>query len=284
MSFESLVSRIDTLPPLSSTVQKILSIYSEDEDNIDIRKLTRLIEQDSILTANVLAMINDPKFKFNNKISSVAQALTLFGTRIVKGFILSLAMKEHIRPNMNPYGISNEKFNDMCFLQSALLFQWFMKIDIKKAQILVPLALIMETGKVIFAQEMAQSDYGHLFTEELYYGKDMQEVEHKYSDTTSYYIGGLLFEHWNFTPRYVAIMKNMDFDEEGSEVNADDLFILDVIRTAINIKGFLSKESLDKACMLLREREMDEAGFMQAALRIKNAYEDAMRSSAAKKS
>lgn len=283
MSFESLVSRIDTLPPLSSTIQKILQIYSEDEDNVDVRKLTRLIEQDSILTANVLAMINDPKFKFNNKISSVGQALTLFGTRIVKGFILSIAMKEHIRPNMSPYGISNEKFNDMCFLQSALLFQWFMKIDIKKAQILVPLALIMETGKVIFAQEMAESDYGHLFTEEIYHGKNMEEVEHKYSDTTSYYIGGLLFDHWHFTPRYVNIMKNLDYEEEGNDVNRDDLFILDVIRTAVNVKGFLSKESLENACKLLREQNMDEAGFMQAALRIKNAYEDSKRLNASKK-
>lgn len=273
MSFQSLVNRIDTLPPLSDSAQKILKMYAEDEDDIDIRKLTRLIEQDTLLTANILAMINDPKFGFNNKITSVGQALTLFGTRIVKGFILSIVMKEHIRPNMSSYGISNEQFNDMGHLQAALLFQWYMGIDIKRAQVLVPLALIMETGKVIFSQEMASSDYGHLFTEEILYSKNMEETEHKYSDTTSYFIGGLLFEHWNFSKRYVDIMKCLDFDDEDNEVDTLDLNILDVIRQAVNIRGFMTKSNLDNACALLKELNMDEAAFMKAALRIKNAYD-----------
>jgi HD-like signal output (HDOD) protein len=276
-SFESLVKRIDTLPPLSDSAQKILALYSKDEDDIDIRKLARLIESDTVLTANILAMINDPKLGFNNKISSVSQAITLFGTRIIKGFVLSFAMKDHIRPSMSPYGVSNGKFNDMCHLQSALLFQWYMRVDIKKAQILVPLALIMETGKVIFAQEMAASDYAHLFTEEIYHAKNMEEVEHKYSDTTSYYIGGLLFEHWNFSHRYINLMKSLDFDGKGLDVDQKDLDILDIIRLAINVKGFLTKETLNNACELIRELNMDEAGFMQAALRIKNAYEDSKR-------
>jgi len=271
--FESLVKRIETLPPLSDSAQKILKMYAQDEDDIDIRKLTLLIEKDTLLTANILAMINDPKFGFNNKITSVGQALTLFGTRIVKGFILSIVMKEHIRPNMAAYGISNEKFNDMGHLQAALLFQWYMGIDMKRAQILVPLALIMETGKVIFAQEMAASDYAHLFTEEIYHAKNMEEVEHKYSETTSYYIGGMLFEHWHFSKRYVDIMKNLDFDDEKSDVDPVDINILDVIRQAVNIKGFLTKENLDSASALVRELGMDEAAFMQAALRIKNAYD-----------
>lgn len=271
-AFSSLVNRIDTLPPLSNSVQKIMKLYAQDEEDIDVRKLTRLIEEDSVLTANILGMINDPKFGFNNKITSVGQAITLFGTRIIKGFILSFAMKEHIRPNMTPYGISNERFNDMCHLQSALLFQWYMGIDIKRSQILVPLALIMETGKVIFAQEMASSDYAHLFTEEMLYAKNMEEVEDKYAGTTSYFIGGLLFEHWNFSPRYSELMKSLDYDQEF-DVDALDIDILDVIRTAINVKGFLTKEQLNAAVALVKELELDEAAFMQAALRIKNAYE-----------
>jgi len=282
MSFETLVSRIDTLPPLSDSAQQILDLYANDDDDIDIRKLTRLIEKDTLMAANILGMINDPKFGFNNKITSVGQAITLFGTRIMKGFVLSIAMKELIRPDMVPYGLSNEKFNDMGHLQSALLFQWYMGIDMKRAHILVPLALIMETGKVIFAQEMASSDYGHLFTEEIYYAKNMEEVEHKYSDTTSYFIGGILFDHWNFSKRYSSIMKSLDFDDESGSVDQLDLDILDVIRTAINIKGFLTKENLESALALVQELNLDEAAFMKAALRIKNAYEDSKRAKAAK--
>jgi len=277
MSFESLVNRIDSLPPLSNSAQKILQLYSKDDDEIDIRKLGRLIESDTLLTANILAMINDPKFGFSNKITSISQAITLFGTKVVKGFIISFVMKEHIIINMSAYGMSNEKFNEMCHLQSALLFQWYMKVDIKKAQVLVPLALIMETGKVILAQEMASSDYSALFTEEIYYAKNMEEVEHKYSDTTSYYLSGLLFEHWNFSKKYSELMKSMDFDDDSYDVDKKDLDILDIIRLAVNVKGFLTKQSIENACILIRELGMDEASFVRAALRIKNAYEDSKR-------
>jgi len=277
--FQSLVNRIDTLPPLSDSAQKILNLYAEHEndDDIDVRKLTRYIENDTLLTANILGMINDPKFGFNNKITSVGQAITLFGTRILKGFVLSIVIKNQLKANMSVYGISNEKFNDMGHLQSALLFQWYMGIDMKRAQVLVPLALIMETGKVIFAQEMESSDYGHLFTEELFHAKSMQEIEDKYSGTTSYFIGGILFEHWNFTKRYSDLMKSLDYDDDSLSVDPLDLNIIDVVRTAINIKGFITKENLDKALELVRELNLDEAGFMKAALRIKNAYEDAKR-------
>lgn len=276
-SFKSLVSQIDTLPPLSDSAQKILAMYAQDDDDIDLRKLARIIEQDTALTANILAMINDPKLGFSNKIRSVSQAITLFGTKIVKGFVLSFAMKEHLSPSMSAYGLSNTHFNDMCQLQSALLFQWYMGVDIKRAQILVPLALIMEMGKVVFAQEMAQSDYGRLFTEEILFSKSMKETEYKYSDTTSYYIGGLLFEHWNFSHKYIDLMKSLDFDDLGLDVDPIDLSVLEVIRLAVNVRGFLTKTNLEKACELLRELEMDEAGFMKAALRIKNAYEDAKK-------
>jgi len=276
-SFKSLVSQIDTLPPLSDSAQKILAMYAQDDDDIDLRKLARFIEQDTALTANILAMINDPRLGFSNKIRSVSQAITLFGTKIVKGFVLSFAMKEHLSPSMSAYGLSNTHFNDMCQLQSALLFQWYMGVDIKRAQILVPLALIMEMGKVVFAQEMAQSDYGRLFTEEILFSKSMKETEYKYSDTTSYYIGGLLFEHWNFSHKYIDLMKSLDFDDLGLDVDPIDLSVLEVIRLAVNVRGFLTKTNLEKACELLRELEMDEAGFMKAALRIKNAYEDAKK-------
>ncbi|MDF1880957.1 HDOD domain-containing protein [Sulfurimonas sp. MAG313] len=278
MSFKSLVNRIDTLPALSYSAQKILAMYAqEDDSDVDVRKLTRLIQEDTLLTANILGMINDPKLGFNNKITAVGQAVTLFGSRIMKGFIISFVMKQRLQADMGAYGISNARFNDMCHLQSALLYQWYMKIDMNRAKTLVPLALIMEAGKVVFAAEMNESDYVDIFKEEILSAENMEEIEHRYSDTSSYYIGGLLFEHWNFSQYYSDLMKSLDFDNEDVKVDQLDLDILDVVRTAINVKGFLDKENMAKAQALVKSLGLDEVSFMHAALRIKNAYEEALR-------
>jgi len=276
-SFLSLVDRIDILPPLSDSSQRILALYTIDEENIDIKKLTALIEADTLLTANILSLINNPSMGFTTKITSVTQAITLLGTRILKGFIISFAIKDHIPLDMSTYGLSNEKFNDMCQLQSALLFQWYIGVDIKKAQALVPLALIMEMGKVVFAAEMKESDYADIFTEEILVTDHMEAVEHKYSETSSYFIAGLLFDHWHFSQEYVNTMKALDFDNDGIEVDQINLDILEVIRTAVNIKGFFTKVGLDRAQALVKEFGMDEPAFMHAALRIKHAYEETQR-------
>lgn len=153
MNYKDIVSEIDSLPPLSDTTMFIQQLYSHGAQNVNIIKLVRIIESDALLAANILKMINAPLYGFSKKIASVSQAVTLFGTEMVYGLVINYAMNQHLKADLKPYGLLNSQFNNICQMQSALMMQWYAKIDLRHAQFLASLALMMESGKLIFAKK-----------------------------------------------------------------------------------------------------------------------------------
>ena len=275
MTFADIVKRIESLPPLSHVTIKIQNLYAEGAENVNVIELIRLIESDATLTANVLKFVNAPKYGFSKKISSISQAVTLLGTEIIYGIVVDYAMHEKLVADVSAYGITNIQFNDMCHLQSAMVMQWYSVIDLRDAQFLAPLALIMEVGKLIIAKEVAESDYTVKFRRGLGKVKSVEEYEYEIFDTTSYYISAMLFEHWNLESTFVEILKNMDFEyKEAGERIEYYRNILDVVRTAINVKGILTHESINAAAKKVKDIGLSDETFLHIAHRMKKMYEE----------
>ena len=273
MKFNAIIKRIDSLPPLSNATVFVQQLYSEGAENVDIIKLVRIIESDALLTLNILKMINAPIYGFSRKIASVSQAVTLFGTEIVYGLVMNYSILEALKANTSAYGISSTKFNDVCHLQSALMMQWYSKVDLRHAQFLAPLALIMEAGKLILVREIASSDYVTEFKTGLRKCRSIEKYEYSLLDTTSYYISGLLFEHWNLEPLYVDMLKGLDFKHEGDVKMKYYIDTLHVVRTAVNVREILTNASIEKACILVEDMDLDADYFRHIAKRIKESYE-----------
>ena len=274
MDYEELVKTIESLPPLSDSANLIKQLYAEGAENVDIIKLVRIIESDALLAANILKMINAPYYGFSRKIASVAQAVSLFGTNIVYGLVLNYAMSEQLIARTNAYNISPTNFNDMCHVQSNLMMQWYSKVDLRHAQFLAPLALIMEAGKLILADEVAKSSYIIEFQQGLKECKEIEVYEYDTAGTTSYYLSGLLFEHWNLEPLYVKMLKNLDIETEHISGKMEYYIdTLDVIRTAVNVKEVLTEESIERASIIVENLDLDPDHFRTVALRIRKSYD-----------
>jgi HD-like signal output (HDOD) protein len=274
ITFSDIVQEIESLPPLSPITIKIQQLFLEGAENVNVIELIRLIESDALLTANVLKFVNAPKYGFSKKIASVSQAVTLLGTEIVYGIVVKYAMHEKLLASVSAYGITNIQFNDMCHLQSGLMMQWFSKVDLRHAQFLTPLALIMETGKLIVAKEVADSSYVMKFRKGLNRAKNISEFEFETFETTSYYISALLFEHWNLEPIFIEILKNLDFEESKLSKQMDFYReSLDVIRTAVNVKAILTDNSIDEATQMVDEMGLNSDYFYQVAHRMKKNFE-----------
>ena len=274
MTFEDIVNHIESLPPLSQNTLKIRDLYREGPENVNVIKLIRLIESDATLAANVLKFVNAPKYGFAKKISSVSQAVTLLGTEVIYGIVVDKAIQERLEVNVSAYGITNVQFNDMCHLQSSMVIQWYSIINIRDAHFLAPLALIMELGKLIIAKEVSESSYTTMFRRGLAEVTNIEVYEYDLFETTSYYISALLFEHWGLDPLFVEILKIMDFEPEEVEEKLEHYRnILDVVRTAINVKGILTQKSIDAAAEKVVQMGLSDATFLHVAKRMKRMYE-----------
>lgn len=272
MNFDSIVATIESLPPLLDTTLTVNRLYADGDENIDIKKLIVVIESDVLLSVNILKMVNSPLYGLSQQILSITQAVTLLGTQKIYGLALAYSISNIIRANIRPYGVTNRVFNDISHLQSRLLSQWVSKIDDKTAKYLSPLALIMESGKLVLAKEIVSASQIKEFNLGLSMSESIAQYENNIFGTSSYFVGGLLFEHWNLNPRYIDILKSLDFEYESSTKIDVHVDILDITRTAINVKGILSEDSISQAAQMVEEIGLNVDDFIDAAEKIQIEY------------
>ncbi len=280
MTYEYLVKNIDDMPPLSKVATVIQGLYAQGARNVDVKKLIRMIEADVMLTANILKTINSPYYGFRSRISSISQAVTLLGTQQMYSLVIHYAISKHLQADTTIYGFNNAQFNEMCILQSSLMMQWYAKIDLRDTHILTSLALIMESGKIIISKELMGSDYREEYRKGFLACEDIPKFEQEFLYTTSYYLSAILFEHWNLTPIYSIVLKNLDkdeseYDEEVDAIIAQYIKAIDVVRTAINLKEVLTDDSIKKAIQKVEEMGLDGENFEKVAQRIRKKYEEA---------
>jgi HD-like signal output (HDOD) protein len=279
MTYEDLVKNIDEMPALSKVAMVIQGLYANGAHSVDVRKLIRMIEADVMLTANILKTINSPYFGFSSRIASISQAVTLLGTQQIYSLVIHYAISQHLRADTTIYGFNNAQFNEMCILQSSLMMQWYAKIDLHDTHILTSLALIMESGKIIVSKELMGSDYREEYRKGFLACEDIPKFEQEFLSTTSYYLSALLFEHWNLTPIYSIVLKNLDkeeseYDEEVDAIIAQYIKAIDVVRTAINLKEVLTDDSIKKASKKVAQMGLSGEDFETVANRIRKKYEE----------
>ncbi|WP_428737629.1 HDOD domain-containing protein [Sulfurimonas sp.] len=270
MDFDTIVDGIKELPPLSDTAKVVERLYVNGAENVNITNLVYAIESDASLTVNILKIINAPYYGFSRKIASVSQAVTLFGTQTIYGLVIKFCAESLIIANLRPYGISSTQFNQISHLQSSLMNQWYSKIDLHHAQVMTPLALIMESGKLVTSREIVKAGKIKEFQDGLLKADDLIEYENNFFGTTSSYVTGVLFEHWNLDPLYVSILKELDYIGEDTSPQMEAyIFSLDVVRTAINAKEILTQNSIAHACDLIEDKGFGVDHFLQVTSRIK---------------
>lgn len=245
MGFESIVQRVKSIPTLPESVRKVEELYLQNEP--DLKELVKIIENDPALTANILATVNSPLYSFSKNIVSIHQAITLFGMSVVRGFVLSSLSTKSFDFDMSPYNVTNNEYKNISLLQSTLMFQWFMSVDIHKANILIPIAFLMDIGKIIIANEVAQSDYLEMFKNILQESETITEVEKIFTDMSSAEVTGLLFEHWNFNDTFINILKYSDRPDDADDEFRTFCQAIDVVKTCINIKEPLTDRSIEAA-------------------------------------
>jgi len=275
VNLESLITSIEAVPALSNTSALVRDAYSNGSDNVDITRLVQIIESDVALTVNVLKMVNAPIYGFSRTISSISQAVSLFGTDKVYGLVLDYSIHEKIKANTRIFGLSNVEFNEMCHLQSSLMLQWCSTVDSKIARFLAPLALIMESGKLVLSNDIMKNTFAKKYRQTLMESDSIEACEHELIGTTSYYLSGALFEHWNLNPIYVNILKGLDFEEHANEDVHKYIHLIDIVRVAINLKEILTKDSIYQAAGVVQDCGFDEKTFMKVALKVKEQYEKA---------
>ena len=271
MRFESIINRVKSIPPLPESVIRVEKFFARGDS--DLNELVKIIKSDSVLTADLLALVNSPLYSFSKNIVSVHQAVTLFGMRSIRGFVLSTISKSSFKLDMSPYNITNQEFQYISSLQSIMIFQWYMSINIEQANLLIPIAFLMETGKIIIANEVSNSDYKGEFSRMIAEDDSISETERLFTGLSSAEVTALLFEHWNFNDSFVKIIKGSDNLSDIDEEYRSYSLALDIVKTAINIREVMTEDSIKSAIYKLEKNGLDVGKFKRTAQRMESKLE-----------
>jgi len=276
MTFNHIIKNIDSLPPLSNAAHVVQQLYTSGLESINIARLVKVIESDAMLAANILKMINSPYYGLSRRVATIAQSVTLLGASRIYMLVINYAINEKLKADPSIYGFENTQFNELCHLQSSLMFEWYSTINVQVAKFLSSLALIMESGKLILAKEVIASDYAGEFRKGFNECESIQEYEKSIIGTTSYYLTALLFEHWSLEPAYVKLLKSLDFQENEelamNKVKQAYMNALDVVRVSINVKDILSDTSIQKASSIVAGMGHDPKVFQYIAFKLRESY------------
>jgi serine phosphatase RsbU (regulator of sigma subunit)/HD-like signal output (HDOD) protein len=165
-----------------------------DKKSVDALQLGRLLEQDPVLSMEVLRIANSAYFGFSGQISSVAHAVALIGQRTLRHIVLCVAMRDALKPQQLP-ALSLESFWSSALRRAvcarALAHQ--VGLDTETA---FTVGLLQDFGLLVlfylYPNRIAEwPELSELAPDERY------AMERQLFDTTHDHVGRQVAENWN---------------------------------------------------------------------------------------
>ena len=239
----SIIDSIKSLPPLSKTILDINKVYADDDSSI--HDLAKVIEHDPMIVANLLKAANSPLYGFAKDINNPVQAVSLFGMSMTRSIALSNSVRKLLSVDMQPYGITSEKFAEISEHQATLMMNWYKQVDKKKADKLYLATFLQETGKIIIASDIIQEDETTSFSSEIELSNNIAQVEKMYVDVTSSEVTAKIFEYWNFDQEFIDMIRYADNPSAAPSEVKEYSVALNIVKTIIPVNKPLSEVSIN---------------------------------------
>ncbi|WP_456382615.1 HDOD domain-containing protein, partial [Hydrogenimonas sp.] len=257
-----LVQCISSLPPLPQTVTEIEKAYQNP--NVNVKAIAAIVERDPMIVADLLKLLNSAFYGLRKEITSVEQAVSLLGMKSIKDLVISLSVRNILRTNLSPYGLSSEQFAKISHFQSLLAQRWMKAVNPSKAERIRLLALLQEIGKIVISEELLREGEDAPFRAELEAGWDIREVERNYTDATTAEVSAAMLRHWEFDPLVADLIQWADIPNQADGDAKEDAWVLRIVSEAVSVREPLSEKNRKRALKLAMKAGLPEAPLSEA--------------------
>jgi len=250
-----ILQRITKLPTLPKSFTKVESVYHNP--TATFKDMADVIQNDPLLTADILKAANSALYGFSHEVRSVNKAVSLFGMSTVRGFAMASVVKHSFELDMSAYNISNDGFADLSGLLNAIAVLCYMKKDPKILNLLSPATFLVETGKVLISRYLIEENLVDRFSETLKTRSSIQEAEREVAGTTTAKVSAALFRYWKFDDELVDVIENADIPQNAKIQNQQAAKILKCLRTAVTLNATLTTKSVEEATWQMQQYGLD---------------------------
>lgn len=232
------VQHISALPPLPNTLEAIQK--AAHDPFASFKEIADAVQKDPLLSANVLKLSNSPLYGLKEPITTLQQAISLFGISTIVGFAMTQAIQNTLSVNFAPYRISPSQFLERATAQNAVAFRWKRGLSPQENDIYMTASFLMEVGSLLISDYLIRENLVNSFQQALDGGKPLIEIEEELCGFNHHTIGAAMFEEWGFSPSIISVIRESASDQAQDPI-AKRLF---VISQAINLKEQLSEASI----------------------------------------
>ncbi|EAI5394883.1 HDOD domain-containing protein [Campylobacter jejuni] len=195
---ELLLKSVEVLPPLPDTVSKLRKYVSEANSNIETMKVAEIISSDPLMTAKLLQLANSPYYGFTREITTINQVITLLGIGNIINIVMADSIRDNFKIDVSPYGLNTQNFLKTCNEEATFIANWLNDEDKKLSHLLVPCAMLLRLGIVIFSNFLIQNHKDKDFLAFLNKSENLALAENEFLGVDHISFLGFLLHRWNF--------------------------------------------------------------------------------------
>ncbi|EGO3122790.1 HDOD domain-containing protein [Campylobacter jejuni] len=195
---ELLLKSVEVLPPLPDTVSKLRKYVSEANSNIETMKVAEIISSDPLMTAKLLQLANSPYYGFTREITTINQVITLLGVGNIINIVMADSIRDNFKIDVSPYGLNPQNFFKTCNEEATFIANWLNDEDKKLSHLLVPCAMLLRLGIVIFSNFLIQNHKDKDFLAFLNKSENLALAENEFLGVDHISFLGFLLHRWNF--------------------------------------------------------------------------------------
>ncbi len=195
---ELLLKSVEVLPPLPDTVSKLRKYVSEANSNIETMKVAKIISSDPLMTAKLLQLANSPYYGFTREITTINQVITLLGVGNIINIVMADSIRDNFKIDVSPYGLNTQNFLKTCNEEATFIANWLNDEDKKLSHLLVPCAMLLRLGIVIFSNFLIQNHKDKDFLAFLNKSENLALAENEFLGVDHISFLGFLLHRWNF--------------------------------------------------------------------------------------
>lgn len=208
-----ILQRSDLIPPLPDLVVKLLGAVSDP--NTEPEHLETLLQNDPVLVAKMLALVNSPFYGMNRAILTIKDAVMVLGFRGVRSLVLATSAAKLLQRDFACYGHEPRGLwlHSACVAAGAKAIARSCRLGEETAEQLFVAGLLHDLGKLVLLPYVAKCN--------LTGRGELAEAERKLLGIDHTEAGALAAAKWNLTLELQAAIKgHHDQSGEGTQLGA----------------------------------------------------------------
>lgn len=142
-----ILAKLNDLPPFSPVLNKLLA--SLGDENFSYGQLGALIEQDMVLSGNVLRLVNSAAYGRRTEVLAISKAIALLGVNKLRNLVLTLSVANMWRSVKLDHEWSLERFNTHELATAILCDSIAQRVELSFAEGAFLAGLLHDLGKLL---------------------------------------------------------------------------------------------------------------------------------------